>query len=138
MTMTGDFAKRARGRVADVRSIVSAFRSQSSETLRQVTKIQKAFAADRERLLEQLGSLANDVVEKLPGEATSADAAQARVLQAQIEDLAASIEDLAFAESALDDLRGAISDTLSEIYTALKATETHVAAVERGGTKIGI
>lgn len=132
--LTEDFAGRTRIRVAEVRAALSKLREMS----KQLAKINKHHTTDLVRTYDRLGQLADDVVEKLPAEATDADSDRAHTIQEQIYDLAADVEEISLAGSEVEDLAGAIDDAIDEIYRRLKATETKLGEVVRLGAKIGI
>ena len=136
--MTRDFTERTRARIAETRAAIAKLREASKDVIRQVTKIDKQHTADRTRVYDRLGQLADDVVDKLPEEASDADADRARAIQDQINDLAADVEEIFLAGSAVEDLGGMLGDTINEIYTSLKEAEAQLTKVERLGATLGI
>lgn len=136
--MTSDFAERSRARITETRLVITKLRDASKEALRQLAKIDKQHVADRGRVSERIGQLAEDVVHRLPEEADDAAFERAYVIQEQVNDLASDLDEVALASSTIEDLEGALSDTIKEIYAALKEAESQIAKVERVGTKLGI
>lgn len=136
--MTSDFAERARARITETRAVITKLRDASKEAIRQLAKIDKQHVADRVRVSERIGQLADDVVDKLPEGADDAAFDRAYVIQEQVNDLASDLDEVALASSTIEDLEGALSDTIKEIYAALKEAESQIAKVERVGTKLGI
>ena len=136
--MTSDFAERARARVAETRAVITKLRDTSKEAIRQLAKIDKQHVADRVRVSERIGQLADDVVDKLPEDADDAAFDRAYVIQEQVNDLASDFDEVSLASSTVEDLEGTLNDTIKEIYAALKETESQIAKVERVGTKLGI
>jgi len=136
--MTSDFAERSRARITETRLVIAKLRDASKEALRQLAKIDKQHVADRGRVSERIGQLAEDVVDRLPEEADDAAFDRAYVIQEQVNDLASDLDEVALASSTIEDLEGALSDTIKEIYAALKEAESQIAKVERVGTKLGI
>lgn len=136
--MTQDFARRTRARIAATREAIAKLHEAGKETMRQAAKIDKQHATDRERVYDHLGQLADDVVDKLPAEASSTDADQARAIQDRINDLASNVEEVSLAGSAFEDLGGVLNDTIKGVYTALKEAESQLAKMELLGVKLGI
>jgi hypothetical protein len=136
--ITRDFAERTRLRIAETRAIIAKLRETNREAIKQLTKIDKQHDADRTKVYDRLGQLADDVVEKLPEEATDADSERAYALQEQINDVAADVEEVSLAGSTLEDLSGLLKDAFDDLYTSLKSAETQIVKVERAGTKLGI
>ena len=136
--LTRDFAERTRTRFAETRAAIARFREASKEAIRQVAKIDKQHVADRGRVYDRLGQLADDVVDKLPEEASEADAERAHAIQEQINDLSSDVDEISLAGSAVEDLGGMLGDTINEIYARLKEAESQLAKVERLGAKLGI
>jgi methyl-accepting chemotaxis protein len=136
--LTDDFAERARSRVAEARAALARLREAIKEGTKQLAKIDKQHTSDRARVYDRLGQLADDVVEKLPEEATDADVDRAHVIQKQIHDVASSVEEVSLAGNEVEDLAGVLGDAISEIYARLKEAETQISEVERLGTKIGV
>lgn len=136
--MTRDFADRTRARVAEARTALTKLREVSKETIRQLDKLDKQHVTDRGRVYDRLGALADDVVDKLPEEATDGDSDRAYALQEQINDLAADVEEISFAASATEDLGGLVGDTINEAYASLRETEAKLAKVERLAAKLGL
>lgn len=132
-----DFAERTRARITEVRAVLAALRETQKNAIKQLAKIDKQHIADRTRVYDRLGQLADDVVAKLPEEAADADSDRAYAIQEQINDLSADVDEISLAGSSTDDLN-ALGDMINEIYASLKETETQLAKVERLGTKIGI
>jgi hypothetical protein len=140
-----DFSERTRARLAETRArlaetraVVAKLRELSKGVILQVEKINKQHVADRTRVYDRLGQLADDVVDKLPEEATKADADRAYVIQGQINDLASDVDEVSLAGTALEDLSNVLADLTKEIYTHLKEAEVQLSKVERVGAKIGI
>jgi len=121
-----------------MRAVIAKLRDVSKDAIRQVTKIDKQHTADRGRVYDRLGQLADDVVEKLPEEASEPDVERAHAIQAQINDLSAEVEEIALAGSTIEDLGGMLGDTINEIYAHLKEAESQLAKAERLGAKLGI
>lgn len=136
--MIRDFAERTRARIAETRAVVTKLREANKDAVRQLTKIDKQHVADRTRVYDRLGQLADDVVGKLPEEASDADTEHAYAIQEQINDLSSDVDEVSLAGSSIEDLGGMLGDTINEIYAHLKEAETQLAKVERVGTKIGI
>ena len=136
--LTRDFAERTRTRFAETRAAIARFREAIKEAIRQVAKIDKQHVADRGRVYDRLGQLADDVVDKLPEEASEADAERAHAIQEQINDLSSDVDEISLAGSAVEDLGGMLGDTINEIYARLKEAESQLAKVERLGAKLGI
>lgn len=136
--MTRSFSERTRARIAEARAALAKLRETSKETIRQLAKLDKQHAADRDRLYEKLGEIANDVVDKLPEEATDSDSDRAYVIQAQVNDLAADVEEISLAASTIEDLGDMIRDAVDEAYASLKETEARLAKVEWIAAKLGI
>lgn len=136
--ITRDFAERTRSRITKMRAVIAKLREAHKEAVRQLTKIDKQQVADRTRVYERLGQLADDVVDKLPEEATDSDSDRAHTIQEQINDLSSDVDAVSLAGSSVEDLGGMLGDTINEIYAHLKETETQLAKVERVGTKLGI
>lgn len=132
--MTRDFAQRTRTRVAEARAVLTRLR----ETLRQLAKIDKQHAADRTRLYDKLGEIADDVVEKLPEEATEFDVDRAYTIQEEINGLASEVDEVSLAGSAIEDLNAQLGDAIKDIYESLKVAEIQLAKVDRLGTKLGV
>lgn len=138
MSITSDFAERSRARIAETRSVITKLRDASKEAVRQLAKIDKQHVADRVRVSERVGQIADDVVDKLSEEADDTAFDRAYVIQEQVNDLASDLEEVSLASSSVEDLEGLLSDTIKEIYASLKETESQLAKVERVGTKLGI
>lgn len=136
--ITRDFAERTRARITETRAVIAKLREANKEAVRQLTKIDKQHATDRTRVYDRLGQLADDVVEKLPEEATDADSERAHAIQEQINELSSEVDEVSLTSSSVEDLGGLLSDTINEIYAHLKETETQLVKVERGGVKLGI
>ena len=136
--MTRDFAARTRERIAEARAALSRLRELNKETLKQLAKIDKQHVADRSRLYDRLGELADDMISKLPEEASEADSERAYVLQTQINDLAADVEEISIAGSALEDLNSMLDEAVRDAYASLKQSEADLSKMERLGTKLGI
>ena len=136
--MTSDFTERARARVAETRAVITKLRDTSKEAIRQLAKIDKQHVADRVRVSERIGQLADDVVDKLPEDADETAVDRAYVIQEQVNDLASDLDEVSLASSTVEDLEGTLSDTIKEIYAALKEAESQIAKVERVGIKLGI
>ena len=133
--MTRDFARRTRERIAETRAALTRLRELSRETVKQLAKLDKQHAADRDRVYAKLGELADDVVDKLPEEAAN-NSDRAYALQEQINDLAAEVEEISLAST--EDLGGMIGDTVSEAYASLKDAEVQLSKIERLATKLGV
>lgn len=138
MTMTLDFAARSRARVAEIRAALTKLRELSRETRKQLAKIDKQHVADRSRVYDRIGRLAEDLVDKLPEDASDTDSDRAYALQEQINDLASDVEEISLASSAVEDVDGMLGDALREAYASLKESEVQLAKVERLGTTLGI
>ena len=136
--MTRDFSQRTRERIAETRATLTKFRAQSGEAFKQIMKISKQQAADRTRLYEKIGALAEDIVDKLPEEATDDDAYQARSLQDQLNDLASEVDEIALSEDATQDLKSMLDEAIRETYDRLKETEIQLSKMERLGAKLRI
>ena len=136
--MTRDFAERTRTRFAETRAVIARLREASKEAIRQVAKIDKQHAADRGRIYDRLGRLVDDVVDKLPEEASETDVESAHAIQEQINDLSADVDEISLAGSTIEDLGGMLGDAIDEIYTHLKAAESQLTKVDRLGAKLGI
>ena len=136
--ITSEFAERTRARIAETRAVIAKLREAHKDTVRQLTKIDKQHVADRTRVYDRLGQLAEDVVDKLPEEATDADSDRAYAIQEQINDLSAEIDEVSLAGSAVEDLDGMLGDTINEVYAHLKEAEAQIAKAERLGVKLGI
>lgn len=135
--LTQDFAQRTRGRLVEIRAALTKLREANRETIKLLTKLDKLHVADRTRLYERLGELAEDVVDKLPEEASDADFEHAYVIQEQINDLAAEIEEVSIAGTAVEDL-GDDDETVREAYASLKESEAQLAKMERLGAKLSL
>ena len=136
--ITRDFSERTRARLAETRAVVAKLRELSKGVILRVEKINKQHVAERTRVYDRLGQLADDVVDKLPEEATKADADRAYVIQGQINDLASDVDEVSLAGTALEDLSNVLTDLTKEIYEHLKEAEVQLSKVERVGLKIGI
>ena len=136
--MTRDFAERTRARIAETRAVIAKLRELGKEAIRQVEKIDKQHVADRTRIYDRLGQLADDVVDKLPEEASEADTERAHAIQEQLNDLSSAVDEIALAGSTVEDLSGMLSETINEICAHLKEAESELAKVERVGAKLGI
>jgi hypothetical protein len=121
-----------------MRAAIIKLRDVGKETLRQVVKIDKQFVADRTRVYDRLGQLAEDVISELPEDVSDADYEQASKVQDQIEDLSADLEAISLTGGALEDLQTALGDALDEIFARLKEAEAQVTEVERLGVKLGV
>lgn len=137
MTLTRDFATRTRARVVEVRAALAKLRDLGKETGKHLERLSRQQAADQERVASRIGALADDVVDKLPEEATDADRDHAYVLQEQINDLAGGLEEISLASDAVDDLRG-LADTINDAYGALREAEAQLKRVEQMAGKLGI
>ena len=136
--MTRDFSQRTRERIAETRAALSRLREVNKEMLKQLAKIDKQHVADRSRLYDQLGELAEDMIEKLPEEASDSDSERAYALQEQINDLADVVEEIAIAGSTLEDLNSMLDEAVRDAYASLKQSEADLSKMERLGTKLGI
>ena len=136
--MTRDFAQRTRERIAETRAALSRLREVNKETLKQLAKIDKQHVADRSRLYDRLSELAEDMINKLPEEASEADSERAYALQEQINDLATDVEEISLAGSAREDLNSLLDEAIRDAYTSLKQSEADLSKAERLGTKLGI
>ena len=136
--MTSDFAERSRARITETRAVIAKLRDASKEAIRLLAKIDKQHVADRSRLYDQLGELAEDMIEKLPEEASDADSERAYALQEQINDLAADVEEIGIAGSTLEDLNSMLDEAIRDAYASLKQSEADLSKMERLGAKLGI
>ncbi len=136
--ITRDFAERTRLRITEMRAIIAKLRETNKEAIRQLTKIDKQHDADRTKVYDRLGQLAEDVTDKLPEEAADADVDRAYALQEQVNDVAADVEETSLAGSYLEDLPGQLKDAFDEIYGSLKSAEAQITKVERAGAKLSI
>ena len=136
--MTRDFAQRTRERIAETRAALSRLREVNKKTLKQLAKIDKQHVADRSRLYDRLSELAEDMINKLPEEASEADSERAYALQEQINDLATDVEEISLAGSAREDLNSLLDEAIRDAYTSLKQSEADLSKAERLGTKLGI
>lgn len=138
MTLTKEFALRSRQRVAQARAMILKLRDTSKETFAQLKKLDKQYAADRARLGDQLGILADGVIGKLPEDATEADDQRALALEAQIADLQSAVEETSFG-GFFEDLERGIREMLNDDgLKSLKATDEQIAHLEKLGAKLGI
>src|SRR5207244_5066123 len=125
--MTKDFATRTRARVAEARVAIERLREVGRETIRQLAKIDKQHVADRTRLYDKLGQIADDMTAKLPEEATDDDFNQAHAIQEQVNDLASEVDEVSLAGNSVEDLGGLFGDSIREIYRSLKESEAQLA-----------
>lgn len=133
--ITNDFTQRTRTRIAEMRVTLAKLREAHKDASRQLTRVAKQHDADKTRVQERLGKLADDVVE-LPEEVPETELDNAYEVQEQVHKLAADVEEL-FLVNSLEDL-GDMLDTISELYADLKKAETQLAKVESFGTKLGV
>lgn len=133
-----DFVERTRARVVETRAVVVKLRELGKEAIRQVEKIDKQHNADRARVYDRLGQLAEDIVDKLPEGATIADSDRAHAIQEQINELSSDVDEVSLAGSSVEDLGAILGDAIKEIYALLKEAEIQLAKVDRLGTKIGV
>ena len=136
--LTEDFARRTKERIAEIHATLTRFRELSRRAVKQLTKLNKQQIADRDRIYAKLGALADDVVNKLPEEATALDSDRAYELQEQINDLAADVEEISLAERSTEDLADLISSGLDDAHASLRETAAQLSKIERLAAKIGI
>ncbi len=140
--LTQDFVQRTRVRVAEARAALTKLRDVGKETVRQLTRIDKQQDAERERLYDTLGKLADGVYDALPEEPETKDPAwerefeRASALQDEVGNLASDVEEVSlhFDMEAL----GTLLDEVAGFYKGLKETESQLSKVERVGAKLGI
>ena len=142
VVLTQDFAKHTRARVSEARAALTKLRDVAKETLRQLVKLDKQQDAERTRLYEALGKLADGVFDALPEEPETKDPAwdrefeRASALQDEVGDLASSVDEI-----SLHIDMDALSSLLGEIagfFKGLKETEAQLSKVEGAGSKLGI
>lgn len=138
MTMTSDFAQRSRARIVKARRVLAALREAGKTAAKQLAHLHAQHAADLGRVYDRLGLLADDVVDKLPEEASDGDADRAHAIQEQIHDAAAAVEEVSLAGSAVEDLGGVLGDAIGDAYALLRKAEAQISEVERLGAKLGI
>lgn len=136
--MTRDFAQRTRARITEAREALTRLHAANKETLRQLARINKQHVTDRARTCAKLGELAEDVVVKLPAEATETDVDRAYALQEEVVAIASEVEEVSLAENAIEDLGAALGDQLKEIYVSLKDAEVQLSKMERLGAKLDV
>ena len=136
--LTDAFEQRTRERVVEIRAALAKFRELAKGTVKQIGKISKQHVAERTRLYDTLGELADDVVAKLPDDVPESEYDRASKLQDQINDLAGEVEEVTLLENAIEDLAAIAKDTIDEAYTSLREVETQIAKVGRHAAKLGI
>jgi hypothetical protein len=132
--ITEDFVQRTRGRIAEVRAVLSKL----SDAHKALSKIAKQQDSDKLRVYDRLGQIAEDVVEKFPEEAPDAELEKAYVIQEQINDLAGDLDEISLASYQIEDLVGTLGDAIKEIYKSLKETEVQLGKADRVGAKLGV
>lgn len=138
LVITREFADRTRARVAETRAALSRLKEVSRDAIKQLDKINKQHTADRTRVYDKLVQLGDDLVEKLPDDASDEDSDRAYSLQEEVHTLASEVEEISGTASAVEDLESLLSDAVREAFAVLKETETQLAKVERIGAKLGV
>jgi gas vesicle protein len=136
--LTEAFEQKTRERVTEIRAALAKFRELAKDTVKQISKISKQHVAERTRLYDTLGELADDVLAKLPDDVPDGEYDRASKLQDQINDLAGDVEEISLLENAIDDLAAVTKDTVDEAYASLREVEAQIAKVARQAAKIGI
>ena len=136
--LTDAFEQRTRERVVEIRAALAKFRELAKDTVKQIGKISKQHVAERTRLYDTLGELADDVLAKLPDNVPDSEYDRASKLQDQINDLAGEVEEISMLENAVEDLAAIVKDAIDEAYTGLREVEVQIAKVGRHAAKLGI
>jgi hypothetical protein len=138
MSLMKDFAERTRSRITEIRGVLVKLRETSKDSIKQIAKIDKQHVADRGRIYDLLGKLADDLVEELPEEASDVDIEHAYALQEPINDLSADTEEISLLGMAGEDLETSVSEAISGIYNSLKEAERQLAKVQSLSRKLNI
>ena len=138
LVITRDFAERTRARVAETRAALSRLKEVSRDAIKQLDKINKQHTADRTRVYEKMVQLGDDLVEKLPDDASDEDSDRAHALQEEVHALASEVEEVGGTASAVEDLESLLVDAVREAFAALKEAESQLTKVERLGAKLGV
>jgi len=134
-----DFAKRTRARVAEARAALTKFHTAYKEATKQLAKIAKVHIPDKDHVYDKLGSLAEDVVDKLPEEAEEEDLDKAYALQEKVRKVADALEDIDIGANEIEELGSdATSDPIERVFESLKESEKNLAALERLAAKLKI
>jgi hypothetical protein len=129
-------------RVAEARAVLTKLRDVAKETVRQLTRLDKQQTAERVRLYETLGKLADGVYDALPEEPETPDPSwerdfeRASALRDEVENLAGNVDEISLHVDT-----EVLANVLGEIagfYDGLKETEAQLSKVERVGAKLGI
>jgi hypothetical protein len=133
-----DFAERTQGRITETRAALVKLRKTSKDSIQQIAKIAKQHGVDRGRIYDRLGKLADDLVEKMPEEASDVDIERAYALQEPINELLADIEEISLLGMTGEDFETSVSEAISGIYNSLKEAERQLAKVQSLSRKLNI